>query len=470
MTSDDINNQPNSGNQDGNPKKRGRLYYRKARRKAKVMGLLAESDEHAAQMLEERGINVLEDEVSILTDQNMLDGGAGAGSSGGEMSEAERVTEVYKIQRLLVRRRRFRLMLLFLRLGFFVLLPTFVVGRYYYGQATDMYETKSEFVIQMSEGGGGASLGGLFSGTGFATSADSITVQGYLTSREAMIRLDDELGYRAHFQQDFIDNVQRLPKDASLEETYKLYQKNVIVGYDTTEGVIRMQVVAATPEASQAFSEALISYAEERVDQLSQRVREDQMDGARVSYEEAEIALLSAQNTVLELQQKRGVFSADAEISTQMGIISSLVLQIEEKRLSLAEILDNPNPNAVRLEVLENEIRRREDRVEELRLELTETTADNVPLAIISGELSIAESDLATRQAMLQQALVQLELARIEANRQVRYLSMGVSPVAPDVPTYPRKLESTMLAFLIFMSIYVLLSLTISVLREQVSV
>lgn len=105
-----------------------------------------------------------------------------------------------------------------------------------------------------------------------------------------------------------------------------------------------------------------------------------------------------------------------------------------------------------------------------LRQKLTETTQSNVSLATISGELKIAETNMLTRQVMLQQSLQLLETARIDANRQVRYLSIGVTPIAPDVPTYPRKLENTILAFVIFMGIYIMLSLTVAILREQVSV
>jgi capsular polysaccharide transport system permease protein len=65
--------------------------------------------------------------------------------------------------------------------------------------------------------------------------------------------------------------------------------------------------------------------------------------------------------------------------------------------------------------------------------------------------------------------MAQLEAARIEANRQVRYLSMGVSPVAPDEASYPRSFENTALAFLIFGGIYLMLSMTASILREQVT-
>jgi len=70
----------------------------------------------------------------------------------------------------------------------------------------------------------------------------------------------------------------------------------------------------------------------------------------------------------------------------------------------------------------------------------------------------------------MQESLQQLESARVEASRQVLYLSLGVAPVAPDEATYPRKFENTLLAFVIFGGIYILISLTVSILREQLSV
>ena len=480
-----------AGKNEGDVKKMSPRDLRRARRKARRLGIEAADDHEAARLLAERGID-------ITSRESVLDivPPSGAPAEGGDdgvvqlpaemiggavaktkdapppapLGEDERTREIAKIQRQLVKRRRRRLAFLFLKIAFFVMLPTFLVGHYYYNTATEMYETSSEFVIQKSEATGSTGIGGLFSGTGFATSQDSITVQGFLTSREALGRLDEDLGFIAHYQQEWIDDIQRLPSDASDEKAFKMYKKRVKVGFDPTEGIIRMQVVAATPEASEQFSKALIGYAEERIDNLSARVREDQMAGALASYEEAERAMIAAQQSVLELQQMRGVLSAEVEISAQMTIINSLELEREQKQLDLAEIMANARPNQARAAVLQADIARLNDRIEQLRSAMTQSTDTNTSLARITGELKVAEADLANRQLMMQSALQQLETARIEANRQVRYLSMGVSPVAPDVASYPRKLENTVLAFVIFLSLYILVSLTVSILREQVSV
>jgi capsular polysaccharide transport system permease protein len=90
-------------------------------------------------------------------------------------------------------------------------------------------------------------------------------------------------------------------------------------------------------------------------------------------------------------------------------------------------------------------------------------------LAQLSVRIQMAQADLATRDMLLQSALQQMEQTRMEANRQVRYLTTSVEPVAPQEPSYPRSFENTILAFLIFAGIYLMVSLTVSILREQVT-
>lgn len=460
---------------------------RMARRLAQKHGLPATSDYDAVRLLRRSGVdpfhraNMLElvsadgavPQASANTDRVQLPQTVDKAPklpSTKVMDAAERARSVMQIQADIGRRRRRKQMLLFTRLAFFVLLPTLLVGYYFYNIATPMYATKSEFVIQKAEAGS-SSLGSLFAGSGLATSQDSITVQSYLTSRDAMLRLNADLGFKEHFQNPEIDAIQRLEADASNEAAYKLYKRNVKIGFDPSEGIIKMEVVAASPELSAAFSEALIRYAEERVDNLTTRLREDQMAGAVESYRDAEDKRSQAQAQVLALQQELGVFDATTEASTLNSQIATFETQLSEKQLQLQQLLDNTRPNQARVEGVRGDIRRLETLVAELRSKLTQAggTGSNGSIAQISGQLAVAQSDLETRTALMQQALQQLETARIEANKQTRYLEMGVHPVAPDRATYPRAFENTILAFLVFSGIYLMISITASILREQVS-
>lgn len=463
---------------------------RMARRVAQKNGLSPTSDFDAVRLLRARGLDP-------FATSNMLDmvvptaRGEDAGAAPNTLPATtrpiqppakpaaprplgndDRAAEIIKIQRDIARRRRRRLVLLVTRLSLFVLLPTLLVAFYYYRVATPLYATNTEFVIQKAESGGtssGGGLGGLLGGSSFATVQESIVVQSYLESREAMLRLDEELNFRAHFSAANMDPLIRLEPDAAIESVYSTYRNQLTIGYDPTEGVIKLEMLASDPFTSQAFSEALIRYAEERVDQMSQRLREDQMAGARESYEDAERRVSEAQARVLELQERRGVLSADAEVSAVFSQIATFELEAQQERLRLAEITAARSPNATRVEIAQNNIARLETLIAQLRRSLTEKQTDGASLARIQSELVIAQADLETRQMMLAQALQQLETARIEANRQTLYLSMGVFPVPPDRAAYPRAFENTLLAFLVFSGIYLMVSMTASILREQVS-
>ena len=352
------------------------------------------------------------------------------------------------------------------------MLPTLFAGWYFYRVATPIYATHSEFIIQQASPGGGQAaggLGGLFSGTGLATSQDSIAVQGYLQSREAMQRLEADVGFRAHFQDPRIDELQRLPPDASMEDSYAIYRDFVRIAYDPTEGLIRLEVLAADPETAAAWATQLIRYAEEQVDQLTQRLRADQMREAQAGYDEAQANLAASQRRMIELQESFKVLSSETEVGLLTAQISALESQLTQERLSLAQMEANQNPNEARMAPVRQRIETLEAEIATLRAKMTEGSAGTTSLAEVQAQLMIAQADLETRQMLMAQALQSMETARVEANRQVRYLSVSVSPIPPDEAAYPRAFENTMVTLLIMLGIYLMVSMTAAILREQVS-
>ncbi len=463
---------------------------RMARRVAQRHNLPATSDFDAVRLLRERGIdpfqrsNMLElvvpdanaggqsaqkqpkDEIKLP--QTMPAPGKVAPST--ELSPAvQRDQEISRIQRDIASRRRKRLGLLLARLSFFVVLPTIIAGYYFFAVATPMYSTKSEFLILQADGGAGGAVGGLLSGTQFATNQDSIAVQSYLQSKDAMLRLNNDVGFKSHFTNPAIDPIQRLTENPTNEEAYKVFKKNVKIGYDPTEGVIRMEVIASDPNTATDFSRKLISYAEERVNSLSEQKRADQMSEAIESFEQAEAERRQAQQRLVDLQVQGSILDPEAVIASIRSQINTLELQQQEKRLELAALKDNLRPNQSRVEGVEADIRRIQLFLNELNARMTDMSQGENSLAQLAVRIQMAQADLLTRDMMLQSALQAVESTRMEANRQVRYLTISVEPVASEESSYPRSFENTLLAFMVFGGIYLLISITASILREQVS-
>lgn len=460
---------------------------RMARRMAQKHNLPATSDFDAVRLLRSKGIDPFKrsNMLELVVPQNKAqpDGtpspvgkvqlpqtvpAAKTNLPSTELSPTERRNqEIQGIQREIAARRRRKLLLLMGRLAFFVLLPTIVTGYFFYAVATPMYATKSEFLVLKADGAGAVS--GLLSGTQFATSQDSIAVQGYLQSKGAMLRLDEEIGFISHFSQDWIDPIQRLDPDASNEEAFKVYSRNVRIGYDPTEGVIRMEVSAADPEVSAEFSRHLIGYAQEEVNHLSEQKRADQVGEAEAALELAEGKRRDAQENLVRLQQEGLVLDPEGVIVSLRSQISTFEIQLQQKELELDALLDNARPNRAKVDGVSADIARLQRVIARLNGRMTDASAGKNSLANHRVQIQMAQADLATRDLMLQSALQQVESTRMEANRQVRYLTTAVAPVASEEAAYPRKFENTILAFLIFSGIYLMCSLTASILREQVS-
>jgi capsular polysaccharide transport system permease protein len=456
---------------------------RMARRVAQKQGLVVGSDFDAVRQLRQAGIDpfqrqsVLElvrAEPATPSKVQLPETVATADQlpqTKAAMRANKNASEIMQIQRDIARRRQRNLAFLAVRLAMFIFLPTFLVGWYYYQIATPMYATSSEIVIQQAQPqqAGASGLANMFQGTSMATQQDSIAVQSYLASREAMLRLDADHGFKAHFSDPDIDPIQRLASDATNEQAFAVYKSHVVISYDPTEGLIRMEVIAADPEKAYEFSQALIGYAEEQVDQLTSRLRADQMRGAQESYEAAEARRTEALANWLAIQQEVQQIDPVSESSARLGQITALESERQRAQLVLQSRLNVDRPSEIQVQALRDQIANLDVMISGLRSELIGGSNDQGSMAARNTELLTAQENYTFQTAMVQQALTQMETARIEANRQVRYLSQSVRPVLPDQATYPRAFENTIIAFLIFSGIYLMISLTASILREQVS-
>lgn len=385
-------------------------------------------------------------------------------------AEVNHAAEISSMQTELVRRRRRRLALFYGRILLFVLLPTLVMGWYFFMVATPIYSVRSEFtILKAGPSSSNDSLGGLFSGTGLAKSQDSTSVEGYLKSREAMERLERDSGFHTHFQNPEIDPLQRLPLDASLEEVYRFYQKFVVIEFDTRDELIRMDVMATDPEVAADWSRQLIKYAEGQVDHMTLRLREDQMRDAQAGYEAAQEALIISQRTLIGLQEKFKVISTETEVGLIIGQVSGLESQITQERLALAQMEANSKPNQARMDPIKQRIASLEGEVAKLRKRMTEDPGATKSLAEIQGELQVAQANMQSRQMLLAKAIQSMETSRIEASRQVRYLSVSVNPIPPDEPSYPRAFVNTLVSMLILLGIYAVVSISAAIWREQIS-
>lgn len=355
------------------------------------------------------------------------------------------------------------------RLLAFVAAPTIAAGVYFTHFATPIFATHSEFVIQRpdqqspSMGLAGAAMGG----SALSGNQDAIAVQGYLTSRAAFEEMDRTEGFTDHFSDPGIDFFHRIPQDATSEDIFRAYNRHIDVSFDPAEGIVRMRVEAADPQVSQNISLRLLELAEAHLDQMTATLRNDQVATALAAKERADQEVAETQAALIDLQERFSMLSGDLE----MGLLQEQIGQIEgeltEARLALEELRATSRPNTTRVQTAERRVALLEQSLDEKRSQITRTSRDGMSVARVQGEISVLQAELASRQQVQTESILALERARSEAGRQARYLSLGVEPVLPGAPEFPRPFLHTLMAFGAFLGIYLLASLSVTLIREQ---
>lgn len=357
---------------------------------------------------------------------------------------------------------------LVVRLLVWVGLPTLLAAVYFGLVASDLYESESKYTIQGSDmrtiGALDSIIGALSSG-GSSGDHDARAVQEYILSRDVLRRLDREEGFIAHFQDPAIDWVRRIPADATFEEAFEHYEDLVDIRYDNQSGVSRLTVLAATADDAQRFAHAILHYAEEMVNDLSERARQDRIQFARQEVDAGEQRLGKARQAILELQREGEEINPVESATAVFNIRSGLDAELSKARAELRQLASFLQPDAHQVLVLKQKIASLEEQIRTENLKLVDNQSQSLSASIARFEPLVLEKEFAEKAYA--SALASLEVARTEAAQQHRYLATIVSPSVPDEPTHPKRILGILTVFALALAAFGVLSLLIAAAREH---
>ena len=184
------------------------------------------------------------------------------------------------------------------------LLPTFIAGVYYFFIAADRYVAEARFAIRGNEqpvSGRARRLGGMPSSQ---TTSDSYMVADYITSREMVRLLDQQVSLRNMFSDDRADFINRLDPDVSLEGLVAYWNKRVDVLYDPAKTTISVEVQAFSPEDAAKIVTAILDNARILVNNISANARRDAVNFASKELARAELKVRGARRDILDFRLK----------------------------------------------------------------------------------------------------------------------------------------------------------------------
>lgn len=348
-----------------------------------------------------------------------------------------------------------------------VLTPTLMAALYYGVIASDVYISESRFVVRNPQRQAQSGLGALLMGSGFTRSQDdTYSVHDYIRSRDALHELDDRLKLRQAFSSPAIDLVNRFPgldRDSSFEALHRHYQNHVSIDYDNVSSISVLKVRAYTAADARNINEMLLSVGERLVNNLNDRSRQDLIAVAQGEVQLAETKAKVAALALSSFRANRSVFDPNAQSALQLQGVAKLheELLATEAQLAQIRLVAPSNPQIASLA----------NRAEGLRNAIAAETGKVIGNdASLAGKAPVYERlalEKGSAERQLAGALAALEAARSEAARKQLYLERLVQPGLPDKAVEPRRMRSTLVALLLGLMAWGVLSLVVASVREH---
>jgi capsular polysaccharide transport system permease protein len=299
-----------------------------------------------------------------------------------------------------------------------------------------------------------------------SSNRDLLLMRDHLLSVDMALKLDKQLGLRAHYSDWRRDPLSRMWfADGAQEWFYKHYLSRVSVEMDDVVGVLRIRVQAYDPAVAQAISSRLVREGELFMNDLVHGLAREQ-----VRFLEEEVArmgerMIATRNALLAYQDNKGMVSPQSTVEGLAQIVNQLegdLSRLRTQRGALLGYLSPDAPDVVQLDVQIRSMSRQLD-VEKARLASPQGSALNS----VAEEYQRLQMEAEFAQDTYRTALVALEKGRVDATRTMKKVSIVQAPTLPEDAQEPRRLYNILVFALMAALIAGIVRLMAAIIRDH---
>ena len=335
-----------------------------------------------------------------------------------------------------------------------VMLPTLAVGVYFYGFASNIYESEARFVVRnrgssnsnpMADMAGGASRMASLFPSARTGSEEARAVVAYVDSHAAVAALKGSLDLVELWRRPEVDVLSRLWwEEPQAEWLLWYFRRRVRVILDPDTGVMILRAQAFRPEDAQTLSRALLTISERLVNMLSERSIADGLRTGQEDLARAEARMSAAREALIAFREREQAFDPARAAAGAVETIGRLEGALAQSRTELQERQAFMRPDNPQVQVLRNRIEALQAQIAAERGRMTRG-GEAMTQQVAGFERLELERMLADRQ--LASATASLEGARTEAIRQQTFVLRVAEPHLPEAALYPKATYNTLTVF-----------------------
>jgi len=349
-----------------------------------------------------------------------------------------------------------------------VILPTVLASGYYGLIASPQYQSEAEFVVRGQPSPSPGALAGLLSAGSSGGTEDTYVVQEYMTSRDAAQLMLRTQNIASVFNRPGTDALARYPNFYSgrtFEHFYSYYQRHVKAELDSTTGLSTLRVRTFLASDSQRIANALISAAEQLVNEMNARQRENTISASRKERDLAIKRLEEINGKIDIYRNETAMLDPQRQSQPLLTDIAGLDTMTMATRVQLKQ-LEHSTPDSPLIPVLKQRITAFDQEISHSSSRVTGGQNSFVPK--ISGyEDLLFQRQLLEREVSAADAA--LDAASIQADKQQLYLEEVTKPNCPDYAAYPRRFVNIAIVFTTMLALYLMGALLLAGAREHKS-
>ena len=335
-----------------------------------------------------------------------------------------------------------------------VLVPLLLETLYLGVIAEDQYASTTAFSVRKEEGASASDfMGGLAQFAGISGSSDSDILYEFIQSQEIVERIDADMNLRAHYSQHWsTDKIFGLDPDASIEDVVDYWSRIVRISYDQQTGLMELRVLAYDADFARRLASAIVTESQKMINALSDAAQSDATRYAEADLEESVKRLKIAREALADFRTRTQIVDPEADIQGRMGVLNNLQQQLAEALIDSDMLRDTTRPDDPRMVQADQRIRVIRERIlrERENFTLNDGTrsegTEDYPRLMTEFESLTVDREFA--EQTYRAALVALDSARANAERQSRYLATFVQPTLAQEAEYPRRWMIFGLSFL----------------------
>ncbi len=383
----------------------------------------------------------------------------------GEFVQSAQTYENYLIKRTRTRARRSAIQF------FIFVIMTTAIAAYYYGfVASGRYISTFQFTIETSKQASPTMLQGIIGQvSGHSTDKDTNVLSEYLRSPALLNHLNEWLDVKGHYQQESIDVISRLPKDATREDFLEYYRGFLEIDTKTTPNVVTVSVQAFDPDFASSMGQAMITLSEELVNSINEKIVADSVQMSRQEVAKSERRLNEAQSKAEAFQVSEVDIDPEKSAESISKIITLLEQQLAVSQSQLMELQAYMQPSAIQVVSLKTKINSLETQIDRERAKIITPEDENkksFPEKL--SNFSRLKMQVEFARQSYEAALASYEIAKANAMKKVSYVVAFVPASLPEGASEPQRLVSILTVFIVVSVGYMLISFLLATIRDHI--